>query len=255
MNIDKSRIYGDITELDYSKIESFFDSRKSKVGHLKPINLTMYQDKNPQIAVQRDNFEKQRLFELLNIENKKFKILDIGCGIGRWGFHLSDFADLYLGFDYSDTFINLAKEKAEKENLKQLHFQILSAITFNFDDLIIKPPFNLIIIAGVLAYLNDSDCVGLLNKVGNLMSDDSVFYLREPVGIDTRLTLDSFYSEDMNFEYSAIYRTIDEYDAIFQQSNLNNSTKLIENVDLFQDNLNNRKETKQHIFIFKKTQI
>ncbi len=255
MNIDKSRIYGKKLNLDYSNIKSFFDSRKSKIGYLQPLNLTMYQDSNPELAIERDNFEKHKFFELVNLTHKELKILDIGCGVGRWGFHLADFADTYLGFDYSDTFINIAKEKAENENLNHLNFQVLSAIDFSINDLVIKPPFDLILIAGVLAYLNDDDCINLLNKVEASISIDSLFYLREPIAIENRLTLNSFYSEEMDHEYSAIYRTIDEYDSIFEKSNFYNSLTLINDVDLFPDNLNNRTETKQHIFIFKKVRI
>ncbi len=252
MNHKESRIYGNKADLDYAKIKSFFEKRKEKIGYLQPLNLTMYQDKNPELAIQRDIFEKNRFFELINFQNKKLKILDIGCGVGRWGFHLSEFAEIYLGFDYSTTFIDIAKQKAEEENLTNLKFQILSATSFQIDELFEKPPFDLAIIAGVMAYLNDVDCIELLKKVEILLSNNGIFYLREPIGIERRLTLSDFYSDEMETEYSAVYRTIDEYLVLIDESKILQNMKLTKNEALFPSELNNRKETAQHIFVFEK---
>ena len=251
MNHKESRIYGNKTDLDYAKIKSFFEKRKEKIGYLQPLNLTMYQDKNPELAFLRDNFEKNRFFELINLPNK-IKILDIGCGVGRWGFHLSEFAEIYLGFDYSEYFIKIAQSQAIERNFANLNFQVLSATDFKIQDLFVQPPFDLTIIAGVMAYLNDKDCVELLKKVDILLSNNGTFYLREPIGIENRLTLTEFYSEEMEMEYSAVYRTIDEYLALFDESKLLQNMKTIKNEALFPSELNNRKETAQHIFVFEK---
>ena len=250
MNSIESRIYGRKTDLDYAGVKSFFDKRKDKIGKLSPLNLTMYQDKNPELALERDLFEKARFFSLFSIDEHKFKALDIGCGVGRWAFHLSEYVDIYLGFDYSADFINIAKKRALDENLNRLNFQILSATTFEIDDLMVAPPFDLFIVAGVMAYLNDDDCISLLNKIKLLSDTNARFYLREPIALENRLTLSSFYSDDMDAEYSAIYRTVAEYEEIFGQSGIYESFNLLRSESLFPDELNNRKETAQHIFIF-----
>jgi ubiquinone/menaquinone biosynthesis C-methylase UbiE len=49
--------------------------------------------------------------------NKKFRILDIGCGTGRHSIELSKRGYHITGIDLSDSMLNRAKEKAKKFNL------------------------------------------------------------------------------------------------------------------------------------------
>jgi len=50
--------------------------------------------------------------------NKQIKILDIGCGTGRHSIELTKRGYNILGVDLSESQLDLAREKAEKENLK-----------------------------------------------------------------------------------------------------------------------------------------
>ena len=67
---------------------------------------------------------------------KDIKILDIGCGTGRHTIELTKRGYCVTGIDLSESMLNRAKEKAEKENLK-IDFKIQDArelnITKEFD--------------------------------------------------------------------------------------------------------------------------
>lgn len=45
---------------------------------------------------------------------------------------------------------------------------------------------------------------------------DSIFYLTETVGVEKRLTLKEFYSDTLQCDYDAIYRTPEEYKEYFK---------------------------------------
>ena len=51
------------------------------------------------------------LSDYLKVENKKInKLLDLGCGTGRW-FHVMENVDFVLGVDFSGEMLSKAKEK------------------------------------------------------------------------------------------------------------------------------------------------
>ena len=76
--------------------------------------------------------------------------------------------------------------------------------------------------------------------------------MREPCGINSRLTLKDFYSEGLQHEYNAIYRTSEEYSKLIK--NFLVGFEIINEGYMFeQDELNNRKETVQYYYILKRS--
>ena len=63
-------------------------------------------------------------------------------------------------------------------------------------------------------YINDSELSKIFEMYRNLSPE--YIYLQESVSImETRLTLKDFESKEMNVNYSAIYRTSEEYEKYF----------------------------------------
>ncbi len=75
--------------------------------------------------------------------------------------------------------------------------------------------FDLVILSGVLMYLNDSDVTKVFDALPNLLAEHCTIYSGEPVGLETRLTLSDFPSEALQTSYNAIYRTTGEYLTFF----------------------------------------
>ncbi len=67
-----------------------------------------------------------------------------------------------------------------------------------------------------------------------------------------RLTLDKFYSEDLDSEYSAIYRTLDQYQKAIQEIMVPAQFEIVKADFLYPEQLNNRKETVQYYFILER---
>jgi hypothetical protein len=75
--------------------------------------------------------------------------------------------------------------------------------------------------------MNDFDALSLLKRIGaEIMKDGCSMYLRESVSvIEDRLTLKDFYSDELKAEYSAVYRTVPEYNVLISEAMQNVKVK------------------------------
>lgn len=243
------RIKNDKIDIDYNNTYEFFKNRAEKFKEDKPYCATMYQDNNPGLAVERDKTEKARVLPYLNL-NEKCRVMDIGCGIGRWADELKDKVNYYLGIDFNEDLINIASKRVVGSHI---YFQKMSAVDIgNKESLAVSPPFNRFIISGVLLYLNDHDVLKCLMSVEQLADKDAIIYIREPIGIDYRLTLDKFYSEELDTTYNAIYRTREDYKSFFEEALINKDFFIKDEGFMFEKSLVNRAETSQYYFILER---
>jgi hypothetical protein len=113
--------------------------------------------------------------------------------------------------------------------------------------------YDLILISGLLIYLNDEDIENLLLEIIKLKKPFCKIYIREPISIlNETFSLINHYSDELKTQYNAIYRTEREllsllsplYDDGFQP---------IQSDWMYRDpELNNRTETRQKYFYFKR---
>lgn len=199
-----SRIYGNIEEIDSEKIKKFFNNRAKKDEEALLVK-TEFSDKEN--VEKRQKEESELLLNKIDFENKK--ILEIGCGTGRWAEVFHDKCDSYLGIDYSEDLIEIAKENYNYDNC---HFQVLSASQLDTADLLVNAPFDIVIITGVLIYFNDDTIKKMIKDLNSLCASNKTIYIRETLSfLETRLTLKDFFSENLEADYNAIYRTDDEF--------------------------------------------
>ncbi len=244
------RILGDKVDVNYESIAAFFEGRGEKKLDNK-YNLVLFQDDCPELAVKRDKMEKEKISPLLAVKEKQ-RIIDIGCGIGRWGEYLLEQGLYYVGIDGSSYMIRQAEENLKQFPNKKLMvgiFQDLPAILEKSEE---QEPFDLILVNGVFMYLNDEDYIRALDNIKKIASDHCKIYIKESMARDKRLTLDEIYSESLTQEYSAIYRSIQEYEETLQEA-WGSEFTLKQRDELFSEELNNRKETLDYYFIFEKT--
>lgn len=60
-------------------------------------------------------------------------------------------------------------------------------------------------------YMNDEVVQRCMAEMERFLAEKCIIYISEPVALEERLTLKSFYSEQMSHDYSAIYRTEEQY--------------------------------------------
>lgn len=236
--------------IDKKSILNFFEDRARKVHDVGATRAVIYQDKNPDLAEQRDAHEKDRLFPLMKIGDGD-RVLDAGCGTGRWAEVLLQKCKSYHGVDISPSLIKVAKSRFE--GIRSANFSVCGLDQLSLKFLEVEEPFTRLISMGVLIYMNDDEAHNSLVKLEAMMDIKSRLIFREPIGIDFRLTLKDHYSEEMEQMYSAIYRTENELLQLFQDTLLDKGFEIIKVGDVFLDaSLSNRAETKQKFFIFER---
>jgi ubiquinone/menaquinone biosynthesis C-methylase UbiE len=231
------RVFGGKRAIDYADTLAFFERRAKHAG----ITATMYQQ--PELAYQRDHAEKQAVLATLNVRTVD-RVLDIGCGTGRWAEVLAPHVSAYLGIDFSAGLLETARAR-----VPSAVFQCADISSLDSGALAVAPPFTLFVCSGILTYLNDTDVQRLFSTISRVAGPDSRLYLREPTGKHQRLTLDGYWSEELEAVYSAIYRTRDEYIDLFK--NLSRF-ELIQEGEPFPRKLQNRTETEQRFFILQR---
>lgn len=234
-----TRVYEDKIDINQDYAKDFWNNQGKKNIDLKSVLLGY--DKPSQAHIERNLKEKEILLSL--IENKKdLKILDIGCGIGRWAENLIDNIDSYIGIDYSKGFIEYTKEKYK--NNPKIKFYEMSLL--DMSDELLSQKFDLIICTGVLMYVNDAELLNILANIKQMLG--GYFYIQESISImDKRLTLDNFKSEVLNVNYSAIYRMSSEYEKIFNDLKFN----IINTNLLLDDKIGARQETNARYWLLK----
>ncbi|OEF97719.1 class I SAM-dependent methyltransferase [Desulfuribacillus alkaliarsenatis] len=246
-----TRIKNKVISIDYEKANQFFENRANKYNEKYPYVSTMYQDSNPELTKLRDEYEKNKIFPMLEIDFES-KILDVGCGVGRWADLLYKNGSIYLGVDFSNDLLELARKRITTIPGK-VEFQHLAAQDIKNNNLVISGNFNRFIITGVLQYLNDADIEKCLQGIVSLADTNSIVYIKETVSIESRLTLNQFYSEELDVEYSAIYRNKEQYETIFEKTLIANGFRTIKRGYLYEDKvLNNRNETMQYFYILER---
>ncbi len=255
MELGMSRTFTDANDkeapaLDQEKVKRFFSERALKVGDVSYKQAVIYQDKDFQLAEDRDAAEKSLLLPKLELSPAD-RFLDIGCGTGRWAEVAAPSVQHYHGTDFSAEMVKIAKER---DSLSHTKYTCLPCTDITLEKLDEILPFNKIICFGVLIYINDFDISKVLRAVATVSTKECTFMLREPVGLKKRLTINDHFSDDMEQFYSAIYRTEDELMALCNDVLIGSGFRLNESADVFQnDALNNRSETRQKYFLFSRS--
>ncbi len=248
------RIKGENIEIDYSDTLSFFDSRGNNTPLKHKYNYVLFQDEQPELAIERDCSEKRKINSVLTYQAGEC-VLDIGCGVGRWGEDILERGVNYVGIDYSERLLEIAKENLNnyKHNCTLLHSSVQNMMEkLSQADLLKR--YDKIFINGVLMYLNDNDLIECMNNLCELISlHNGTIYIKESVASEERLTLNRFYSKDLKHDYTAIYRTVSEYDVIIKKYLKDRcGFSYLSRGELFENELKNRKETLDYYYILQK---
>jgi 2-polyprenyl-3-methyl-5-hydroxy-6-metoxy-1,4-benzoquinol methylase len=244
-----SRVAGEKIPLNKDEVANFFEQRARKFDAATPLTAILYQDKHPEIAELRDAMERERVLPLLELTGAE-RVLDVGCGIGRWGAAIADRVSVYHGIDASPSLIELARSYCRRDNVA-FHAAGVDDLTDAW--LAEHGPFDRVICSGILIYLDDRQVASLLGALSRHLTPGAVIYVREPMGMNGRLTLSGHWSEELQTHYSAIYRSPGEIAAALGEA-FSSPAHEIGAIELLfeQSDLNNRAETRQHFCIVRK---
>lgn len=248
---DNHRVIGEKQEISYDKVKLFFNDRAgSKKKHI--YNYVMYLDDKPEIAIDRDTKEKRMMDTLIDI-TYGMRVLDVGCGIGRWGEFFLKKGAFYVGMDVTTGMIEMAEKNLQEYKNKKL----LVSAAQNLEETLVQADesaFDIIFVSGVLMYLNDVDCQTTMQQMASVCADGGVIFINESMSDNSRLTLNDFYSRDLRQDYSAIYRTVSEYEKFMDVAFGSNFIKKFGQVWNFEDGLQKKREhvTLEHLYMWEK---
>ena len=198
----------------------------------------------------REQVLKRR--ERAGVKRESISILDIGCGVGRW-------ADLYrgqkgveyVGVDFSSNMIDIAKEEYAGVDNFSFYVGSFQELTDTLKRNGCDKTFDLIIITGVFMYINDSDVPSCIKQLIPLTKENGVIYLNNPICMQSRLTLKDFYSKELQSQYSAIYRTLEEWDEVSGEY-FPDSFKTVEADFTYPESMRNRSDTADYYWVIKR---
>jgi SAM-dependent methyltransferase len=240
------RYYAEVKDISYSATREFFESQGRLARPEAPETSTMYQGED--LARQRDLVERETVLPILKLKGDE-RVLDIGCGYGRWAKALCGHIAEYVGADFSAELLRLAKGLS----LRNSRFINLPVQELTKDSLGEEKSFDVFICSGILMYLNDDDVTQLASAIVGMATDGARVYLREPMALEKRLTLDRYPSSELNQQYSAIYRTAAQCRELFGGKLVDGGFKLEIEKPLYPPSLCNRKETEQSIQLWVRT--
>jgi cyclopropane fatty-acyl-phospholipid synthase-like methyltransferase len=240
----------DAPQIDPAAVESFFSKRAEKAKTLGSLRAVIYQDKHPDLAERRDAAEKALLLPKLELQAHS-RVLDIGCGTGRWTGVLASQVDMYHGTDFAAGLVDIAR--AEHDILKNVHYFVLPSVAVSLRALGESQGFDRIVVFGLLIYLNEQDVFETLRRVVEVAAPQCRLLIREPVAIGSRLTIKEHFSDDLEQVYNAIYRTEDELLFMIAETLEQARFKVIESGYVYeQREMNNRADTVQKWYLLER---
>lgn len=244
-----TRISKEIVPIDTDSVTKFFEQRGQSFRIDAPYSSVLYQDHDPQLAVQRDQYEKELITPKLRRKTPQ-RILDIGCGIGRWAENLANDAAVYVGIDISQSFIEIARHRTTSSNAV---FLVGGATDLLRADIFSHGPFDLVIMSGIMIYLNDNTLIECMQGLSRVVASRGTIYIREPLALKERFTLANHWSEELKQNYSAIYRSASELEEVFSSTLYMDGFERAAFRPLYSDaKYNNRRETAQHYALLKR---
>ena len=98
------------------------------------------------------------------------RVLDLGCGNGRWCEYLIPKCEIYIGVDISENFISSAKNRFNE--------QIATFICIPANQYKSSIKFDLILIIGLMTYMNDDEIIEMVNNCKKMLADDGRIIIR-----------------------------------------------------------------------------
>ncbi|MBA8666296.1 class I SAM-dependent methyltransferase [Holosporaceae bacterium 'Namur'] len=245
---DNGKIYGGNKEIEFNNIRNIYNSRAKAID--SPLHAVMLQGKESELPILRNEFEKNIIKDNLQFDNNS-KILDLGCGAGRVAKILPDNISYYYGVDFSEELIKIAQNELKNNN--NFFFVNTEVSQFQNSGEVIDKRFNTVFIIATMIYLNEPSIKAIFTNLLDYIEykKPAQIYIRESISLlNNRISLDKFYSDKLETNYSSIYRTDGEYKELFKTFEL--AGFHLDKELLFPEQLGNNTETRQKSYILKR---
>ncbi len=230
--------------LDPVKIKKFWENRAQALESVTFEGVANLEE-DPENVKLKIKDETKKVFDWLP-EIKGKRIVDLGAGVGQWTFRFSDRdAELVTAVEFTESLSNIGIKEAERRNCKNVEFVVSPAEKYSAEE-----KYDIIFISGLFVYLNDDQADILINNIPSLCHQNTIILLRDGTGLDGRHEINDQFSDHLQSNYSATYRTREQYKLLFEKAGFS----LIRDENMFPEGhpLNKYKETRLCLYLFER---
>lgn len=223
-------------------IKNFWEMRGKKYQEVSFESIANLEE-SPEFLHLKIALETEKILPKLELSPNK-RVLDLGAGCGQWSFRFSPYVKEVVAVEYAKAMCAIGTHEASIRNITNVNFINSSAELYSSDT-----PFDLVFISGLFVYLTDEQVHALLHNLKNLVAPDGMLFIRDGTSIlEKRYWINEKYSEVLKTNYSAIYRTKEEYIHIFQHAGFS----LQQEEQMFEEGcpLNKYPETRLWYYLF-----
>jgi len=185
-------------KIDYGISQKFWENRADINDPIKAITLT-----SDALAHYRDETEKRHVFRIIRL-TRDMRILDLGCGTGRWAIDFAKTGANVVAVDFSPKLLEIAKKIADEKNLNNISFFESGAQDF------VHGRYDIIFIGGLLCYLNDDDVAKTFKNCKSMLLPQGRVVIRDSISLRKRMIKQG--------DYPVIYRPPQELISIAEKN-------------------------------------
>lgn len=230
--------------IDAEKVKAFWEKRAEKFGKVSFESIVTLEE-DTEALVEKIKVETESVFALLGDISGR-SILDLGAGVGQWSFRFIERGALSVtAVEYASNLVRIGREEVARRGLKGIEFIEAPAEKFVADR-----KFDIVYISGLFVYLNDDQVSELMLHLLDMLKPRSgILLLRDGTGIEKRHVINQKMSVHLGTKYSAVYRSREEYLALFSEIGLTCNY----DQDVFPEahSLNKYHETRLRFYLFK----
>lgn len=157
----------------------------------------------------RDELERAHIARVVPIE-RTARVLDLGGGAGRIALWLAPQVREVVLVDASDGQLEVARRRAAREGVDNLHCVVATADAYEPDGL-----FDLIVVSGLLTHLDEPVIETIAARLSDALAPGGRLVLKEPVSTDGREHIDERRDTQGELLYRAFFRPRERYAEIF----------------------------------------
>ena len=226
------------------KLKNFWDKRAEALSEMSQLENVIFQNDSERAKLYEEG-ELAVIGRELNITESTV-LLDLGAGVGRHTLRFAKKAKHVTAVEFTSEYAKQIEMQAKRENLKNIEVINTPAEMF------CRPDYaDIVFVSGMFLCLDNEQYDTTANNVVKTLKKGGTLFIRESISLlDEAFIVDRF-SEELQMDYCALYRTQKQFIDTFQNYGL----KLIVSDKLFDDGsiLNRRTETRMYYFVFQKS--
>ena len=197
---------------------------------------------NPVLAEKKIDIERSMLSSYI-CSNPAGTFLDFGAGYGEWSLYFHGMFRKVIAYEQSPTMCDLFAKKVKENSVNNVEIIKTDITKIKSIDL-----FSVALLSGIFIYLTDDDIANILSLLYKVSNEQSIVILRDATGLNGDYSVNGQFSEALQQNYHAFYRSRERYIDLFKASGFD----LIQDEDMFPRNsdLNKWKETRLRIYKF-----